>query len=63
MFYHSRSDLLSDARAFDACLAAQNRSNGALRSFAEDVRLLSLQARLRAEDFGSIELHFLIRVS
>lgn len=37
MFYTSRSDLLSDVKAFEACLAARSRSNGDLRIFAEDV--------------------------
>lgn len=37
MFYTSRSDLLSDAKAFEACLAARNQSNSDLRVFAEDV--------------------------
>lgn len=37
MFYTSRSDLLSDVKAYEACLAARNRSNADLRMFAEDV--------------------------
>ncbi|KAL8279337.1 hypothetical protein RQP46_008374 [Phenoliferia psychrophenolica] len=36
MFYTSRSDLLSDAKAFEACLAAKSRGNSDLRIFAED---------------------------
>lgn len=41
MFYTSRSDLLSDVKAYEACLAARNRSNADLRMFAEDVSLNS----------------------
>lgn len=36
MYYSSRSDLLSDVKAFDACLAARNDGHAALRNFAED---------------------------
>ncbi|KAM0754112.1 P-loop containing nucleoside triphosphate hydrolase protein [Meredithblackwellia eburnea MCA 4105] len=36
MFYTARSDLLSDAKAFAACLAARNQSNAELRNFAEE---------------------------
>jgi hypothetical protein len=38
MFYTGRSDLLSDVKAFDACLAARNEGHSSLRNFAEDVR-------------------------
>lgn len=36
MFYTGYSDLLSDAKAFDACSAARSRGNAELRMFAED---------------------------
>jgi ATP-dependent RNA helicase DHX57 len=36
MFYTGRSDLLSDQKAFDACLAAKDAGNSSLRLFAED---------------------------
>lgn len=36
MFYTSRSDLLSDVKAFHACVAARDNGNSAQRMFAED---------------------------
>lgn len=36
MYYTGRSDLLSDCKAFDACLAARQNGNAALRQFAEN---------------------------
>lgn len=42
MFYTSRSDLLSDVKAFDACLIARSQGNSSLKSFAEEVSLASL---------------------
>lgn len=36
MYYSGRSDLLSDVKAFDACLLAKSDGHAALRNFAED---------------------------
>ncbi|GJN87301.1 hypothetical protein Rhopal_000249-T1 [Rhodotorula paludigena] len=35
-FYTGKSDLLSDAKAFEACIEARNNGNAALRSFADE---------------------------
>lgn len=36
MFYTGRSDLLSDVKAFDACVVARQNGNAAQRQFAEE---------------------------
>ncbi|GAA6037303.1 hypothetical protein JCM8097_008673 [Rhodosporidiobolus ruineniae] len=35
-FYTAKSDLLSDAKAFEGCMAARKEGNAALRNFCED---------------------------
>lgn len=38
-FYTGRSDLLSDATAFEACMTARKDGASSLRTFADEVRL------------------------
>lgn len=50
-FYTGKSDLLSDAKAFEACMATRKDGNAALRNFTQDVRpLFPLNASLDYTD-------------
>lgn len=54
-FYTARSDLLSDAKAFEACLAARKDGNSALRHFADEVRLVRSTACPGADEPGPVQ--------
>lgn len=65
MFYTGRSDLLSDAKAFDACLVARESGNSSLRIFAEDVCHCShpLRRSISTDASGDCRISFLSRHS